>query len=61
VKLNGGSALIRMQTVVSHIEGDRLGLRCVSIDLDSISHLRRLIEFNMGEPDLIERELAALI
>jgi hypothetical protein len=61
VKLGAGDALIRMETVVSHVEGDRLGLRCVSIDLTSVSHLRRLIELNMGEPELIERELAALI
>ncbi|MCG8610315.1 MAG: hypothetical protein MI864_07240, partial [Pseudomonadales bacterium] len=31
------------------------------IDLDSITHLKRLIELNVGDPSLIERELSALI
>jgi len=30
------------------------------IDLDSISHLRRLVELNLGDEALLERELAAL-
>ena len=30
------------------------------IDLESISHLRRLVELNLGDSSLLERELAAL-
>lgn len=52
---------ISMAMVVSHIEGSRVGLRCIDIDLDSITHLRRLIELNAGDPALLDRELAALI
>ena len=61
VKLGAGDALIRMETLVSHDEGDALGLRCVSIDLDSIAHLRRLIELNTGDAELIHRELSQLM
>ena len=28
---------------------------------DSVTHLRRLVELNLGNPDLLERELSALI
>jgi len=35
-------------------------LRCLSIDLDSITHLRRLLELNLGDPQLVERELLQL-
>jgi hypothetical protein len=52
---------ISMATVVSHVEGSRVGLRCIDIDLDSITHLRRLVELNAGDPALLDRELAALV
>lgn len=52
---------ISMTTHVSHIDGRRVGLRCDNIDLDSVTHLRRLVELNAGEPGLLDRELSALI
>jgi PilZ domain len=45
---------------VAHSEDTLLGLQCRSIDLDSITHLRKLIELNLGDPALLERELQAL-
>ncbi|BCO33231.1 hypothetical protein TspCOW1_33340 [Thiohalobacter sp. COW1] len=56
----GEDAVIAMDVSVAHQEEDRLGLRCEDIDLDSITHLRRLVELNLGNPDLLERELASL-
>ena len=38
----------------------RTGFECAHIDIDSITHLRRLVELNLGDPDLLERELATL-
>ena len=38
-----------------------LGLECQHIDLDSISHLKRLITLNLGNEELAERELTALL
>lgn len=52
---------IEMRAVVAHIEGSRVGLRCEDIDLDSITHLRRLVELNAGDASLLERELAVLL
>lgn len=37
-----------------------LGFTCRHIDLDSISHLRRLVELNLGDESLLERELTLL-
>jgi hypothetical protein len=34
---------------------------CRHISLESIERLRRLIEFNLGDPQELERELGALI
>lgn len=52
--------VIRMEVQVSHLEEDHAGFRCVHIDLDSISHLRRLVELNVGDADILERELSDL-
>lgn len=52
---------ISMGVVVSHVEGARVGLRCIDIDLDSITHLRRLVELNAGDATLLDRELPALL
>jgi hypothetical protein len=50
-----------METRVTHIEGRYAGLDCHNIDLDSVTHLRRLVEFNLGSEELLERELSALL
>lgn len=60
LKLTEGNAIV-MRGRVAHVRGRRVGLFCESIDLDSITHLRRLVELNSGDPALLERELAALI
>jgi hypothetical protein len=52
---------ITMETKVAHAHGSRIGLLCRNIDLDSVTHLRRLVELNLGDPGLLERELSALI
>ncbi len=51
---------IGMDAHVAHREEGRLGLACDDIDLDSITHLRRLVELNLGDAELVERELSAL-
>lgn len=57
----GPETAIGMSATVSHVDGRRVGLRCDSIDLDSVTHLRRLVELNAGDPELLERELSALL
>jgi hypothetical protein len=54
------SSTITMRAEVAHLDGDKIGLRCRDIDMESISHLRRLVELNLGDPELLERELESL-
>jgi hypothetical protein len=61
IRLDAGDATIRMEGEIAHREGIQLGVRCKEIDLESIAHLRRLVELNLGDADLLHRELAALI
>lgn len=51
---------IRMESTVAHAEADTIGLRCHHIDIDSVSHLRRLIELNLGDEALLNRELSVM-
>ena len=52
--------VIRMDARVAHREGRVIGLRCKEIDLDSITHLRRLVELNIGDESVLQRDLNAL-
>ncbi len=52
--------VIRMEAEVAHQEHGHIGFRCRRIDLDSIEHLRRLVELNLGDPARLNRELHAL-
>jgi hypothetical protein len=51
---------ITMQVTVTHVIGNDAGFKCEHIDIDSISQLRRLVELNLGDSDLLERDLLAL-
>lgn len=61
VRLDEMGDSIRMETKVTHAEGRYVGLSCHTIDLDSVTHLRRLVELNLGSEELLERELSALL
>ena len=52
---------IKMEVVICHIEADHIGLKCHHIDIDSITYLKRLIELNLADDELLHRELAMLI
>ncbi|MEE8056992.1 MAG: PilZ domain-containing protein [Pseudomonadales bacterium] len=43
-----------------HAKKGLVGFECENIDIDSIVHLRRLVELNLGNEKLLERELALL-
>ena len=53
-------SVIDMQVTVAHHEDGRIGFHCEAIDLESISHLRKLVELNLGDADLVNRELVQL-
>lgn len=52
---------IVMAVELRHIETHRLGFKCQYIDLESASHLKRLVELNLGDQVLLEREFAHLV
>ncbi len=56
----GEGATIVMQASISHTTDAHWGLQWQNIDLDGLTHLRRLLELNMGDPEEMHRELAEL-
>jgi len=52
---------ITMEVKSVHIEQESLGFSCEHIDLDSITHLRRLVELNLGDEEILEREFNELL
>jgi hypothetical protein len=61
LRLDAGETTIRMVGEIVHREGNQIGFRCKEIDLESIAHLRRLVELNVGDDDILHRELSALV
>jgi len=59
--LEEGEIIIHMIAMVAHIAEDSIGFECEQIDLDSITHLKRLVELNLGDDAILHRELSALI
>lgn len=52
--------VINMQAAISHCTEGRCGLVWQNIELEGLSHLRRLLELNMSDASEINRELAEL-
>ncbi|PSJ44055.1 PilZ domain-containing protein [Zobellella endophytica] len=52
---------IIMQTCQRHHHHDCIGLECLRIDIDSAGYLRRLVELNLGDDQLLQRQLAQLV
>ncbi len=57
---SGTDVLIHMDVSIKHVNDKFLGLQVKHIDLESISHLKRLVELNLGSGDAINRELTEL-
>jgi hypothetical protein len=57
----GGDIQICMTARIVNRHENRVGLVCEFIDVDSITHLRRLVELNTGDTSLLERELHLLL
>jgi hypothetical protein len=54
------SVIISMGVNAAHIMPHRIGFEWQKIDLDSFAELKRLVELNLGDPAMLNRELSAL-
>jgi hypothetical protein len=56
----GDDAAIHARVKIAHTNNGHWGLEWLHIDVDSLRHLRRLLELNLKDPDLLNRELSEL-
>ena len=61
IPLGDRDEIISMDLELMHQDMNTLGLMCTYIDLESITHLRRLVELNLGDSELLERNFGALL
>lgn len=57
----GSGARIRMDGDIAHQRGRQVGIRCDELDLESVQHLRRILEFNVGDESVVMKELGELV
>lgn len=55
-----GSEGVVMSGSIVHLEQQHVGIACHSMDLSSLTRLRRLIELNTGDTEMMDRELSHL-
>jgi PilZ domain len=61
VQLEGHDSGINMNVKLVHAVNDQLGFQCINIDLDSVTILRRLVELNLGNEQLLERDISNML
>jgi hypothetical protein len=52
--------IINARAIIKYTDTDHWGLQYLSIDIESLKHLRRLLERNLHDPELINREITEL-
>ncbi len=61
IHIDNSELEINMDIHLVHTENNHIGFQCDSIDLDSITNLRRLVELNLGDEELLEREISNMV
>ncbi|MEP4891015.1 MAG: PilZ domain-containing protein [Aliiglaciecola sp.] len=61
VEIEGTAQVITMFGEIVHNANHCLGFHIKCMDIDSISDLRRLVELNLGDISLLQRDLASLV
>jgi hypothetical protein len=63
VQLDQSDVVLNMEIEVAYYHAERhaCGLNILSMDVDTASHLRRLVEVNLGDDAALQRELSNLI
>lgn len=58
--LSDNESEVTMHIAVVHEHDDETGIQCNAVDIDSVTHLRRLIELNLGDSEQLNKELNQL-
>jgi PilZ domain-containing protein len=61
IQLDNSDIEIDMEVKLAHTEENHIGFHCEHIDIDSITSLKRLVELNLGDEKLLEREISNML
>jgi c-di-GMP-binding flagellar brake protein YcgR len=61
LRLDADTVAVKTAALIVYSQTNQLGLEFQNLDLESMVHLRRLIELNLGDPDKIQQELFFLM
>lgn len=61
IALAGKEAEINLAVVAVHCEENHIGFKTEHMEIETATHLHRLVELNLGDEKLLERELSELI
>lgn len=61
LQLSGSDIVLEINGAVCHQEEGVLGIKFLTLSLESISHLKRLIQLNIADEQLLHREMSQLI
>ena len=59
--LPGSAITLEISCVVCHQEERLLGIKFLTLSLDCITHLKRLMQLNLADEKLLHREMSQLI
>ncbi|WP_028862601.1 PilZ domain-containing protein [Psychromonas aquimarina] len=61
LQLEGSDIVLEIGGVTCHYEEGLLGIKFLTLSLESISHLKRLVQLNLADENLLHREMSQLI
>lgn len=61
LNLDGSDVVLLLNGTVCHQQQELLGIQFTKIDIETMAHLKRLIELNSGDSENMHREFAQLI
>ena len=59
--LHGSDIILVIGGIICHQTSDLLGMRFLSLSIESISHLKRLVQLNIADEELLFREMSQII
>ncbi|WP_354625231.1 PilZ domain-containing protein [Psychromonas sp. MME2] len=61
LNLEGSDVTLEISGVLCHQENGFIGIKFVTLDIESITHLKRLIQLNVADSAIMDREISQLI
>jgi hypothetical protein len=60
IVLDNSDIVVQFKAEVAHLRDQFLGVKLLKIDIDSMIHLRNIVELNTADPDQVRKELSFL-